>query len=175
MTGRARSDTEQAGVRSIWTQARLLIAFHRDPARRRRKVPFLWRPKDASAGLRADPTDQEAFLHVEGAEAGNDVQVKLRSDRIIARRDEGRGWAGIEISDHGVRVLVGETWIEVGHDGGVTRRAEDVTTYLEGDGAIYRLGPDAEIIVAADGSSVSRRTPEHIQALTEDGVLSRRK
>ena len=165
----------RGAVRAVWTQARLLIAFHRDPQRRRRQVPFLWQPKGASAGLRADPEDQEAFVHLKGAAEEDDVQLKLRQDRIIARRAAGKGWSGIEVTEHGVRVLVGETWIEIGHDGGVTRRSGDVTTFLEGDGAILRLGPDVEVIVAADGSSVSRRTGEQIQVLSDDGVLSKRK
>ncbi len=72
-----------------------------------------------------------------------------------------------------VRVLVGDVWIEVGPDGTVTRRADDSTTYLEGDGSIIRFSEDAEIMVSSDGSSITRRTADRIEGLTPDGVVSK--
>ena len=86
----------------------MFIAFHRDPSRKKRETPYLWPPKDASAGLRPEVEDQETFVHMRGAEKADDVQLKLRAHAIIARRDPSRGWSGIEIDDHSVRVLVGD-------------------------------------------------------------------
>ncbi|MGY9039860.1 MAG: hypothetical protein ACKVLA_18820 [Rhodobacterales bacterium] len=172
MTDPAAS-TVRSRIRTVWDRAQLLIAFHRDPARKLRPEPFLWPPKDATAGLRSDADDQEAFVHLRGRDRSDDVQIKLRSDRIIARRDPGKGWSGVEIDDCMVRVLVGDVWIEVGPEGTVTRRADDSTTYLEGDGSIIKFSEDAEIMVSSDGSSITRRTADRIEGLTPDGVVSR--
>ena len=162
-----------SAIRAIWDRVQLLIAFHRDPARKVRPEPFLWPPNGATAGLRGDAEDQETFVHLRGVDRSDDVQLKLRPDKIIARREVGKGWSGVEIDDGCVRVLVGDIWVEVGPDGSVTRRADDSTTYLEGDGAIIRLSEDAEILVSRDGRSITRRTAERIEGLTADGVVSR--
>lgn len=167
------SSTLRRSARTVWDRAQLLIAFHRDPARKMRPEPFLWPPNDATAGLRGDADDQETFVHLRGKDRGDDVQIKLRSDRIIARREPGRGWSGVEIDDFAVRVLVGDVWIEVQADGTVKREAADGTTYLEGDGSIIKLSEDAEIMVSGDGSSITRRTADRIEGLTPDGVVSR--
>lgn len=160
-------------ARTIWDRAQLLIAFHRDTARKLRPEPYLWPPKDAKAGLRANADDQETFVHLRGQDRSDDVQLKLRADRIIARREKGKGWSGVEIDDCVVRVLVGDVWIEVAPDGTVTRRAEDSTTYLEGDGSIIKLSEDAEITVSTDGSTITRRTADRVEGLTPDGVVSK--
>ena len=161
-------------TRSIWDRAQMFIAFHRDPARKKRAEPYLWPPKDATAGLRADACDQETFVHLRGAERADDVQLKLRASAIIARREPGQGWSGIEINDHRVRVLVGDVWIEIDAHGGVKRQAEDgaSTTFLEFDGSIIQMTEEAEVCVSADGGKITRRTAERLDVVTEDGILS---
>ena len=104
---------------------------------------------------------------------GDDVQIKLRSDKIIARRAPGKGWAGVEIGDNLVRVLVEDIWIEIGPDGTVVREAADGTTYLEGDGSVIKVSEDVEILVSHDGSSITRRTADRLERLTADGIMSR--
>jgi hypothetical protein len=170
----ARPGPARAAVRTVWERAQMLIAFHRDPERRMRAAPFLWPPKGAAAGLTADPADREAFVHLRGSDPADDVQLKLRPNAIVARREPGRGWSGVEIDEHSVRVLVGEVWIEVGVDGTVRREAAQGahTTFLENDGSIVRLCENAEIFVSGDGARMTRRTDERIDVVTADGVLS---
>ena len=160
-------------TRAVWRKAKLLIAFLRDKDRREHPEPFLYTPKDGSAGLRADPATAETFVHVQGTDRADDVQIKLRPDKIIARRVEGRGWQGVEIDDFTVRVLVGDTWILVRWDGSVTREAADTTTHVEFDGSILHMADEAEVHVSADGTDIIRRTPDRIEGLTPDGVVSR--
>ena len=152
----------------------MLIAFYRDPKRRQRAVPFLWPPNGAAAGLKADPADREAFVHLRGTDPTNDVQLKLGPNAIVARREPGRGWSGIKIEDHTVRVLVSEVWIEIGPDGGVRRETVQggKTTFVEGDGAIIQLSEDAEVFVSGSGERMTRRTKDRIDVVTADGVLS---
>ena len=159
----------------VWKNAKLLLAYLRDPARKENPDGFLYTPKDASVGLRAASDTKEAFVHVRGAERADDVQIKLRADKIIARRAPGQGWQGVEIDPCGVRVLVGGVWVHVGPDGTVTREAEGsgTKTFVEGDGAVILLSEDAEVIVSPDGSDITRRTADRIEGLTPDGVVSR--
>jgi hypothetical protein len=160
--------------RPIWERAQMFIAFHRDPERKKRRVPYLWPLKDASAGPRAETSDQETFVHLRGPDRADDVQLKLRPNAIIARREPGRGWSGIEINDHSVRVLVGDVWIEIDPMGAVKREADDgaSTTFLEFDGSIIQLTEDAEVCVSGNGERITRRTGERLDVVTGDGIMS---
>ena len=164
----------KAPRRPVWERAQMFIAFHRDPERKKRETPYLWPPKDACAGLREGITDQECFVHLRGSDRADDVQIKLRPNAIVARREPGCGWSGIEIDDYGVRVLVGEVWIEIDPLGGVTREAADgaSTTSLDWDGSILQLTEAAEVCVSADGERITRRTAERLDVVTGDGILS---
>lgn len=152
----------------------MFIAFHFDPARKKRAEPYLWPPKNAAAGLRSDVGDQETFVHMRGAEKADDVQLKLRANAIIARRDPGKGWSGVEINDHSVRVLVGDVWITIDPMGTVKREADDgaSTTFLEFDGSIIQLTEEAQVCVSADGEKISRRTADRLDVVTGDGIMS---
>ena len=160
--------------RPLWERAQMFIAFHRDPERKVRRVPYLWPPKDASAGLRAETADQETFVHLRGPDPACDVQIKLRPNAVIARREPGRGWSGVEITGHSVRVLVGDTWVEIDPMGTVKRQTSDgaSTTFLEFDGSIIQLTEDAEVCVSPDGERITRRTAERLDVVTGDGVMS---
>lgn len=160
-------------MRKVWRSVRLFVAFHKDRQKRARRIPYLWPPSDAQAGVTDKDTDgQEAFVLVKGASGSErDVQIKVRPDKIILRRDDGPDWSGIIVTDHGVAVRVGDHWVEVRHDGSVKREAAGETTFLEADGTIFRFTDFAEIIVSPQGDNISRRTPEGIAAITPDGVL----
>ena len=162
------------GARIVWEKAQLLIAFHRDLSQRLRAHPYLWPPRGASAGLSTDVGERETFVHLRGADRADDVQLKLRANAIIARREPGRGWSGIEINDHTARVLVGDVWVEVDPLGTVKRTTEDgsSTTFLEGDGSIIQFTEAAEVCVSADGAEISRRTAGRLDVVTPDGILS---
>ncbi|WP_141134399.1 hypothetical protein [Jannaschia aquimarina] len=151
----------------------MLIAFHRDPARKKRAKPYLWPPKNGAAALHHDVRDQEVFVDLRGVDRADDVQLKLRSHAIVARRDPGQGWSGVEINDHQVRVLVDDIWIEIHADGTVVRETADSKTFLEGDGSIIKTSEDADVMVSADSSEITRRTPDRIDAVTADGILSK--
>ncbi|ASM75139.1 MULTISPECIES: hypothetical protein [Roseobacteraceae] len=167
--------TLPAKVHAIWESAELLIAFHKNKKRQKRDEPFLWRPKEAFARLLAKPEDQEAFVMLKGVDDVEDVQIKLHPDKVVVRRDQPLGWSGIVIEEHSVRVLVDNDWIEIKHDGSVVVSRDMETTYLEGDGSIIKINPDAEIMVSGDGRRMSRRTDDQIDAFTEDGFVSRKK
>ena len=164
----------RAPRRPLWERAQMFIAFHRDPERKKRETPYLWPPKDACAGLREGITDQECFVHLRGSDRADDVQIKLRPNTVIARREPGRGWSGVEITGHTVRVLVGDTWVEIDPMGTVTRRTADgaSTTFLEFDGSIIQLTEDAEVCVSPDGERITRRTADRLDVVTGDGVMS---
>ncbi|MPM77909.1 hypothetical protein SDC9_124918 [bioreactor metagenome] len=167
--------TLPATVRAVWKSAELLIAFHKDRKREARAEPHLWRPKDAFARLLARPEDQEAFVVVRGEEDGSDVQIKLHPDKLVIRRDQSAGWSGVIVQEDRVSVMVHDVWVHVDHNGGVKVESGDNTTFLEGDGSILRLSPEAEIIVSGDGRRMSRRTEGQLDAFTEEGFVSRKK
>jgi hypothetical protein len=162
-------------VRAVWKSAELLIAFHKNKKREKRAEPFLWRPKEAFARLLAEPEDQEAFVVLKGADDVEDVQIKLHPDKVVIRRDQPLGWSGIVIDEHTVRVKVDNIWVRIDNNGGVVVERDAETTYLEGDGSIIKINPEAEIMVSSDGRSMSRRTEAQIDAFTEDGFVSRKK
>ena len=162
-------------VHAVWKSAELLIAFHKNKKRERRDEPFLWRPKEAFARLLAKPEDQEAFVVLKGADDVEDVQIKLHPDKVVIRRDQPIGWSGIIIEEHAVRVMVDNVWIRIDHNGSVVVERDAETTYLEGDGSIIKINPEAEIMVSSDGRRMSRRTEDQIDAFTEDGFVSRKK
>jgi hypothetical protein len=162
-------------VRAVWKSAELLIAFHKNKKREKRDDPYLWRPKEAFARLLAKPEDQEAFVVLKGADGVEDVQIKLHPDKVVIRREQPLGWSGIIIDEHTVRVNVDNVWVRIDHNGSVVVERDAETTYLEGDGSIIKINPEAEIMVSSDGRRLSRRTEGQIDAFTEDGFVSRKK
>jgi len=169
-----RHMTLPAQVRAVWKSAELLIAFHKNKHREKRDTPYLWSPKDAFARLLAAPEDQEAFIMLKGEADHADVQIKMHPDKLVIRRDQPLGWSGILIDEDTVRVKVDNIWIRIDATGRVVVEKDAETTYLEEDGEIIKISPDAEIIVSADGARMSRRTEAQIDAFTEDGFVSRK-
>ncbi|PZX14168.1 hypothetical protein LX81_02967 [Palleronia aestuarii] len=163
-------------ITSAWKSAQLLIAFHRNKDGRTRSDPRLWSPKNGVAGVTDDPKAKESFLVVRGHGDAGDVQIKLHPDKIIVRRDpDAIGWSGIQVDHYGVRVLVGDVWITVQHDGSIKREVEgrdNDTSWLEADGEFLRLTPDMEINVSGDGAKMTRRTNEGFAAIVGDVPLS---
>lgn len=159
----------------VWRSAKLYIGFHRDQQGNMRQVAKVWSPKNARATIHADPSKQEAFLVVEAAdaEAPRDVQIKLRQEKIVLRRDPGTGWDGIIVEENGLSVSVNGMRIRISADGSVSREAEDGTTYLEADGAVLKKTKFVESMMSGDGVELTRRTETDIAAIRHDGVIAK--
>jgi hypothetical protein len=161
-------------VKSVWRSAQLLIAFGKTRQGRRRSAPLLWRPNNSTARLHDDTADKEVLIVVRGEGQAEDVQIRMHPDKLVLRRSgESIGWSGVVADHHSVSVKVGETWIAIEADGSVKRESENGTTWLEADGSIVKLGGGAEILVSGDGSQLTRRTDDRLDAIIEGGVVSR--
>ena len=165
-------------VQRVWKSAQLYIGFHHDQQGNVRNQPKVWPPKNANATIHADPKVQETFFEIRAADpnTARDVQVKLQQDKIILRRNpDDIGWEGIVVENDSVAIRVKGTWIHIKADGGITRKAADDTTYIEPDGSILKITEYVEASMSDDGIELSRRTPNDIAAITEDGVVARSK
>lgn len=159
----------------IWQSAQLYIGFHRDPHGARRAEAKVWPPKNARATIHPDPDEQEAFLVVKSAEkdSARDVQIKLRPDAIVLRRDLGTAWKGIVVEEHMVSVQVGGVWVRIMADGSVSHDMDGDMTYVEADGAVLKKTEFVDAMMSGDGVELSRRTPTTIAAITEEGVVAK--
>lgn len=112
-----------SSVRQTFRSAQLYIGFHRNKNGERREEPKVWPQKNANATIHTDPTEQEAFLIVKTAdqETPRDIQIKLRPDMVVLRRDPDTCWEGVKIIEHSVDVAVGKITITINADGSVTR------------------------------------------------------
>lgn len=157
----------------VWKSAQLYIGFHRDKSGKQRETARVWPPKNSYATIHADPDEQEAFLVIKSAAptASGDVQVKLRPDRLILRRDPGHGWEGVVLTDHGVSVRVGDAWITVTHDGSVSREDAAGTSYVEADGSMLKKTEFVEAMISGDGAELTSRTATRLTAIRGDGII----
>ena len=164
-------------TRRLWKSAQLYIGFHTDQQGNVRNQPKVWPPKNANATIHSDPKIQEAFLEVraEDRSTTRDVQIKLQPDKIVLRRDSDIGWEGIVVEDDSVAIRVNGAWVRIKVDGAITRQTDDDTTYIEADGSILKMTEYVEAMMSGDGVKLSRRTPDNIAAITEDGVVARSK
>ena len=163
-----------AKTRRVWKSARLLVGFHRDRDGKLRDKPHVWSPKNGSATIHRDPGEQETFVVVKSADGdvAQDIQIKLRPDMIVLRRDLKHAWEGVRIDAFSVSVKVGDISIRVGHDGSITREDSDGTTWVEADGGVLKKTAFVEASMSGDGTELTRRTPENLAAITARGVLS---
>lgn len=164
-----------SSARRVWKSAQLYIGFHRDPEGKMRDTPHVWRPKNGSASIHEDPAEQEAFMVVKSADgdADQDIQIKLRPDMIVLRRDFKDAWEGIKINEFSVSVKVGEMSIRINHDGSITREDGVSTTWVEADGGVLKKTEFVEASMSGDGTELTRRTPDNLTAITQDGLLSK--
>ena len=159
----------------VWKSAQFYIGFHRDPEGRERKEPHVWSPKNGRATIHKNPDEQEAFVVLKSAEgdAAQDVQIKLRPDVIVLRRDDNDAWEGIVVDPFTVSVMVGGVSIRINHDGSITRDDGDSTTWVEADGSILKKTESVDAAMSADGTELSRRTPDNLTAITDRGLVSK--
>ena len=164
-----------SSARRVWKSAQLYIGFHRDPTGKQRAEPHVWPPKDARASIHQDPSEQEAFMMVKSADGDSDqdIQIKLRPDMIVLRRDYKEAWEGVIVGEHSVQVKVGGVSIRVNHDGSITREDGDSTTWVEADGGVLKKTEFVEAAMSGDGMELTRRTPDNLTAITPHGLLSK--
>jgi len=162
-------------VRRVWNSARLFVGFHRDLDGKRREQPHVWSPKNAHASIHRDPNEQEVFLIMKSAEGDpdQDIQIKLRPDMIVLRRDFKDAWEGVIIDAFSVSVKIRGISIRVGHDGSITREDGDSTIWVEADGGVLKKTEFVEAAMSGDGMELTRRTPDNLTAITQGGLLSK--
>ena len=167
--------TVASKTRRVWKSAQLCIGFHRDPEGKLRDEPHVWSPKNAKATIHTDPKEQETFLVVKGAknDRDQDIQIKLRPDMIVLRRDFKDAWEGVKIDAFAVSVKVGNLSIRINHDGSITREDGDSTTWIEADGSVLKKTEFVDATMSGDGVELTRRTPENIATITRGGVISK--
>lgn len=162
-------------ARRVWKSAQLYIGFHRDPEGRKRDAPHVWAPKNGHATIHRDPDEQETFFVLNSAEGDvdQDIQIKLRPDMIVLRRDYRDAWQGVKIDAFSVSVKVGGISVRVNHDGSITREDCDSTTWVEADGGVLKKAGFVEAAMSRDGMELTRRTPDNLTAITQSGLLSK--
>lgn len=68
-----------------------------------------------------------------------DVQIKFRSDKIIARRDSDLSWQCVQIEPMEITVRTADgTYIKIWSDGSVTRSTDEDETTVEADGSVFK-------------------------------------
>ncbi len=164
-------------ARQVWKSVQLYVGFHRDPAGRKRDTAKVWPPKNANASIGQDPDERETFLVVKTAarKEPRDIQVKLRPDKIVLRRDEGPAWQGVIIGDYTIDIQVNGRWVHVCADGSVRQEIGDDITWIEADGAVLNKTEFAEATMSGDGENLARRTQSNVSAISSDGVVSRQR
>lgn len=162
-------------AKRIWKSAQLYIGFHRDQSGQRRTSVKVWPPKNANASIHSNPEEQEAFLVVKSEDRQNarDVQIKLRQDKFVLRRDAGEAWEGIIVEDHMVSIQVNGTWIRIMGDGSISHAKGSDTTYVEADGSVLKKTEYVEAMMSGDGKKLTRRTHDNISAIDETGIVSK--
>lgn len=164
-------------IRKVWKSAQLYIGFHRDMAGNKRKEAKVWPPKNGNATIYENPSEQEVFLELKAHEpnAQRDLQIKIRPDSVVVRRDAGPAWKGVIIGEDRVSVQVNGIWISVNHDGSIVHRMGDDQTFIEADGSVLKKTEFVDAQMSADGIELSRRTPDNVSAITNDGVVSKKR
>ena len=157
----------------VWKSAQLYIGFHRDSEGREREEPHVWPPKNGRASIHENPVEQEAFVVIKSAEgdAAQDVQIKLRPDVIVLRRDYKDAWEGVVVDQYSVSVKIGGVSIRINYDGSITREDGESTTWVEADGGILKKTEFVDAAMSADGTELSLRTPDNLTAITDRGLI----
>ena len=165
----------QKTITRVWKSAQLYIGFHKDPEGKQRSQAKAWPPKNGNATIHPNPQEQEAFMVVKSTDRAEarDVQVKLRPAEIVLRRDPGLSWEGVIIEDHMISVQVNGAWVRIMGDGSIAHDADGDMTYVERDGSVLKKTEFVEAMMSGDGTELSRRTPDSIAAIGQDGILSK--
>ena len=163
------------GLNRTWRAAQMYIGFHKDQSGNQRDAAKVWPPKNGNASIHRDPAEQEAFVVVKASDQteNGDVQIKLRPDQIVIRRDPAQGWQGIMADDYGITVQVNGARIRIKADGSVSQTSEKGLTAIEADGSVIKVTEGVEAMMSGDGVELSRRTASDFAAIRTDGVISK--
>lgn len=161
----------------VWKSVQLCVGFHRDRDGRQRKAPHLWAPKDGKASLYSNPNEQESFVFLKSAKGNSqtDVQIRMRPAAIEMTRSYQGAWTTVSADEFTVTVEVAGLQIRIGHDGTVTREDQTGTTWLEANGGVLKKTETVEASISIDGMELTRRTPDNLSVIAEQGVLSRQR
>ena len=167
--------TLSKSLRRVWKSAQLYVGFYRDLEGRERQAPHVWPPRNGCATIHEDPAEQEAFVLLKSAngDAAQDVQIKLRPELVVLRRDCADAWEGVVADEFTVSVKVGGVSIRVNYDGSITREDGDSTTWVEADRGVLKKTEFVDAAMSADGTELSRRTPDNLTAITGRGLISK--
>ncbi|MFA8443914.1 hypothetical protein [Yoonia sp.] len=80
---------------------------------------------------------------------------------------------GVQSVDCGTSGPSAFAWVRIKVDGTITRETDDDTTYIEADGLVLKMTEYVDAMMSGDGVALSRRTPDTIAAITEDGVIAK--
>lgn len=161
----------------VWKSAQLCVGFHKDRDGRQRRAPHLWAPKDGRASLYSNPSEQESFVLLKSTAANqqSDVQIKMRPDTIEMSRSYQGAWNAVTVDEFVVTVEVAGIQVRIGHDGTVTREDDQGTVWIEANGGVLKTSEAVEASISSDGMELTRRTPDNLSVIAEQGVLSRKR
>lgn len=161
----------------VWKSAQLCVGFHKDRDGRPRRAPHLWTPKDGRASLYSNPNEQESFVLLKSTEGNSqtDVQIRMRPDAIEMTRSYQGAWDTVTADEFTITVEVAGIQIRIGHDGTVTREDQAGTTWIEASGGVLKKSESVEASISSDGMELTRRTPDNLSVIAEQGVLSRQR
>ncbi|WP_299969338.1 hypothetical protein [uncultured Roseobacter sp.] len=168
--------TTPSTEREVWSHAELFLLYHRDRRGKKHAEPKRFVPTDAAARLSEKSQDRETCVKLLGHAVEDDVDMRLMPNRImLVRETPHEGWDAVVVEQDVLRVRFGASVIRVNPDGGIVLEQESGTTFIEADGTILKKTHDTDLVVAGDGSKMSRRTEDQVDAFTLDGFVSRRK
>lgn len=110
--------------------------------------------------------------------AGNikaDVKIKMCPDKLEMSRGDQGAWNSVILDEFAVSIEVAGMQIRIGHDGSVKREDAQGTTWLEVDGGVLKTTESVEASISGDGMELTRRTPDNLSVIAEQGVLSRQR
>ena len=171
------SFTPAKQIKKVWKSAQLLIGFHKGRDGQKYDNVRTWAPDNARAGLNADTSKQEAFVVLEAATgAEDDVQIKLRQDQIVVRRDNNYSWQGVIIEDGYVAVQTADgAWIKIEADGAVVRQTEWDETAILADSSVEKRNQYVIAMMSGDGTEMGRVSPVDTVVVDVNGVSRRMK
>lgn len=99
----------------------------------------------------------------------------MRPDTIEMTRSYQGAWNAVSVDEFHVTVNVAGIKIRIGHDGTVIREDETSGTWIEADGGVLKKSEEVEASISSDGMELTRRTPDNLSVIAEQGVLSRQR